>query len=111
MLKALNLHENLHILVVHDKEKGIYLAHCLDMDIVSQGTTSAEAVSSLKELIVTQIEYCLENEMLDTLFRQAPKGYWDMFYRTQAGKMLRRLSLRKSRTIKSLTSHIELAYA
>ncbi len=108
----MNSHKNLHILVVHDKEKNVLLAHCLDMDIVSQGKTQDEAISELKELIYTQIEYCLGNDMLDSLFRPAPKEYWDMYYRSQATQVLNQLSLQKNKhTIKDIVSHLELAYA
>jgi predicted RNase H-like HicB family nuclease len=77
MIKKLNINKNLHILIIEDKDKNIFLAHCLDMDIVSQGKTPKEALSELKELIQLQIEYCLENDMLDNLFRPASKEYWD----------------------------------
>ncbi len=67
--------KNLHILIIEDKGKKCFLAHCLDMDIAAQGRSEKEALSELKELIQTQIEYCLENDMLDSLFRTAPKEY------------------------------------
>lgn len=112
MDKKLDIHKNLHILVVHDKSKNIFIAHCLDMDIASQGKTQQEAVSELKKLIYTQIEYCVENDILDTLFRPAPKEYWDIYYRSQATGILNQLSLQKNKhVIKDIVSHLELAYA
>ena len=113
MLKRPDIRENLHILIIEDKGKKVFLAHCLDMDIAAQGKTDAEALAALKELIATQIEYCLDNDMLDTLFRLAPKGNWDMFYRAHAGRILSKLSLNKNRVIKSLTTagNLELVYA
>lgn len=112
MDKKVNIQKNLHALVIHDKEKKTFLAHCLDMDIVAQAKTQEEAVSELKELISTQIEYCLENDMLDTLFRPAPKEYWDTYHRSQATVVLNQLFLQKNKhAIKDLVSHLELAYA
>lgn len=111
MLKKMGIDKNLHILMVEDKNKHIFLAHCLDMDIVSQGKTQKEAISELIDLIQTQMEYCLENNMLDTIFRPAPKEYWDMYYRSQATKIINQLSLYNKRIIKDLTSHLEFAYA
>lgn len=105
MHKKLDIHKNLHILVVHDKNKNIFIAHCLDMDIASQSKTQQEAVSELKRLIYTQIEYCVENDILDTLFRPAPKEYWDIYYRSQATGILNQLSLQKNKhTIKDVES-------
>src|SRR3990170_4959529 len=111
MFKKLNVDKNLHILIIEDKGKKVFLAHCLDMDIVSQGKTQKEAISELIGLIKTQMEYCLENDMLDTLFRPAPKEYWDMYHRSQAIKILNQLSLRSKDIIKNLTTHLEFAYA
>ena len=111
VIKKLNIDKNLHILIVEDKEKNIFLAHCLDMDVVAQGKTTSEAISELKEAIITQMEHCLENDMLDNLFRPAPKNYWDMFYRSQANRIINQLSLHNKHTIRNITKHLEFAYA
>ena len=110
MIKRLN-NKNLHILIVDDKEKKVFIAHCLDMDIAAQGKTSNEAIAELKELIISQIEYCLDNDMLDSVFRAAPKIYWDMFYRSQAIGIVNQLSLHRKNIIKDLTKNLEFAYA
>ncbi len=111
MIKKLSIDKNLHILLIEDKKKNDFLAHCLDMNIAAHGKTCAEAVSELKELLVVQMEYCLEHDMLDTLFRPAPKTYWDMYYRSQANRVINQLSLRNKHIIKDLTRHLEFAYA
>ncbi len=110
MLKKSDLEKNFHILIIEDKNKNIFLAHCLDMDIVSQGKTKKETITNLVELIQTQMQYCIENDMLDNLFRPAPKEYWDMFYRSQATKIINQLSLHNKQIIKDITSHLEFAY-
>lgn len=107
----MNIHKNLHILVIDDKDKKVFLAHCLDMDIVTQGKTASDSIVELKELVVTQIEYCLENDMLDSLFRPAPKEYWDTYYRSQANRVINQLSLHNKHIIKDLTKNLEFAYA
>lgn len=111
MIKKFNIDKNLHILLIEDKEKKNFLAHCLDMNIAAQGKTVDEAVSELKELIVVQMEYCLENDMLDNLFRPSPKVYWDIYYRSQANRVVNQLSLHNKHIIKDLTRHLEFAYA
>lgn len=107
----MNAQKNLHILIVEDKDKKIFLAHCLDLDIVAQAKTQSEVVSELKELVKTQVEYCLQNDMLNSLFRPAPKAYWDIYYRSQANKVLTQLSLRNKYIINDLTKNLEFAYA
>jgi predicted RNase H-like HicB family nuclease len=107
----MNIDKNLHVLLIEDKDKKLFFAHCLDMNIASQGKTADEAVAELKELIVVQIEYCLEHDMLDTLFRLAPKAYRDMYYRSQANRVVNQLSLHNKHIIKDLTRHLEFAYA
>jgi len=58
------------------------------------------------------MEYCLENDMLEGLFRAAPKEYWDMFYRSQANKIVNELTLHPNkRILKDLTKNLEFAYA
>jgi len=111
VIKKLNIDKNLHILLIEDKEKSGFLAHCLDMNIAARGKSAASAISELKELITVQMEYCLENDMLDTLFRPAPKAYWDMYYRSQANRAINQLSLHNKHIIKDLTRHLEFAYA
>lgn len=111
MIKKVETNNNLHILVVEDKEKKVFLAHCLDMDIAAQGKTEKEAIGELQDLIQTQIEHCLQNDMLDSLFRPAPKEYWDTYHRSQAAKIVNQLSLHDKQVIKNLTSNFEVAYA
>ena len=80
------------------------------MDIAAQGKTAKEAVSELKELMQAQIKYCLENNMLNTLFRSAPKKYWDKFYSSRQKNIIQQLPQNK-RLAKELTSHLEYSYA
>ncbi len=110
MLKKLNGHHNFHILIVLDKRRKAFIAHCLDMDIVAQGKTRVDAIEELKALVETQLEYCLENDMLETVFRPAPKKYWDKFYANQQRDMISQLSSHKI-PIHKLISNLEMSYA
>lgn len=100
---------NLHCLIV--KEGKWIIAHCLDMDIAAQGKTEKEALKNLVELIQVQIEYAIKNDIIDTIFRPAPKEYWDMLYRSVATQVKNRLSLHPRTTLKNIVSSLELAYA
>ena len=110
MIKRRQMKQNLHILISQQKKEKIYIAHCLDMDIAAQGTTEQEAVNELRGLIQTQLEYCLEDNMLNTIFRPAPKAYWDKFYASQQEHLIRNLSRHKT-PIQEITSHLEFSYA
>jgi len=110
MLKKLNGQHNFHILIVSDKRNKTFIAHCLDMDIVAQAKTRNEAIEQLKALVETQLEYCLENDMLETAFRPAPKAYWDKFYANQQKDMISQLSSHKI-PIHKLVSNLEMSYA
>ena len=109
MLKKLNINKQLHILIVQDKEE-VIVAHCLDMDIVAQGRTEKAAVEELKALIQTQLEYCLENDMLETAFRPAPREYWDQFYSGHQRELVSLLGKQKF-PIHKLTSNLEVCHA
>ena len=59
------------------KEEGRYFVHCLELDIVGDGTTVPEAYKHIAELIVEQIEFAEENKT--EILHPAPKEYWDKF--------------------------------
>ena len=108
MKRQLQIHQNLHVLICEDKE-GI-VAHCLEMDICGQGNTKKEAVNDLIGAIRTQIDYCVENDMVDTIFRPAPKEYWDKFYNSQIIG-LKGIAADHKLNVKELVSNLEVAYA
>ncbi|HLD69820.1 MAG TPA: hypothetical protein VJA17_03555 [Candidatus Omnitrophota bacterium] len=110
MLKKLNINKPLHILIVEDKKENVFIAHCLDMDIAAQGKSEKEAVEELKFLIKTQLEYCLENDMLDTAFHSAPKEYWDQFYSGSQKEFVSMIENHKV-PIRELTSRLEVIHA
>ena len=110
MLKKLDIQHNFHILIVSDKRHKAFIANCLDMDIVAQGKTRVEAIEELKALVETQLVYCLENDMLETVFRPAPKEYWDKFYANQQKDMISQLSSHKI-PVHKLVSNVEMSYA
>ncbi|MFH0763356.1 MAG: hypothetical protein V1925_05675 [Candidatus Omnitrophota bacterium] len=79
----------LHLDVYIEKEKDHYIAHCLDLDLVSQGATEEEAKQELVGLINEQIKYAVENNLEELLVHPAPPEYWKRFYRRKAEKLKR----------------------
>jgi hypothetical protein len=62
------------------REGGLWIAHCLELDIVAEGPTPQAALDANLELCVFQIETALENDDLESVFRAAPAKYWTLFY-------------------------------
>ena len=108
VIKKMNIARNFHILILGNSRKKHVLAHCLDMDIAAEGKNESQAMKNLTDLIKVQLEYCLENNMLEGAFRPAPRKYWDKFYQSQQKEFIR--SFRKS-PLKKLKPRYELSYA
>lgn len=65
--------------VVIYKEEDYFVAHCLQMDIVTTGETPEEAQKNMDDLIRVQVSTAFENDNLEHLFRSAPKEIWQRF--------------------------------
>ncbi len=57
-------------------EGGEWVAHCLDLDIVTTGPTPETAMDELAGAVGTQLWYAREHENFEHLFRPAPAGAW-----------------------------------
>ena len=91
--------------VLIKEEDGMYVAHCLELDIVA----TAMEVSNLREdiisLIVAQIDYAFSNSNLDNLFHPAPAEVWRDFFSCKEGmeeKRLLDLSTKKAPSLESV---------
>jgi hypothetical protein len=65
--------------VVFYKEDREWLAHCLEFDLVGDGSTKAEALAALNEAIRIQLEYSFEHQNIDNLFTPADGKFFRMF--------------------------------
>lgn len=61
------------------REAGEWIAHCLDLDIVSTGATRETAVDALAEAIGLQLAYARETDNHEHLFTPAPAEAWQRF--------------------------------
>jgi len=61
------------------REDNLWLAHCLELDIVAEAKTVDNAVSSLVSLCDLQIKVALEEGDLQSIFRPAPAEIWKLF--------------------------------
>lgn len=67
--------------VICKKEDGVWVGHCLEMDIVTTGDSPEEVQSNIRDLVFAQVESAFENDNLENLFFPAPKEVWAEFMR------------------------------
>ncbi len=78
---------NTNILI--KKEDGIFVAHCLEMDIVATGDTADQAQRECISLICAQIEYAFAHDNLDNLLHSAPPSVWSEFFACKEQREMR----------------------
>lgn len=76
--------------VVFYREDDEVVAHCLECDLVGTGSSRAAALRCLEDAISTQVEFAVEQNSLEVLFRQAPP---EVMARYAIGKDLAECSL------------------
>jgi len=72
-----NLRINLSAIVYC--EDGVWLAHCLELDIVAEGSDANDAIHSLVSLCDLQIKVAMEEGDIESVFRPAPPEIWKLF--------------------------------
>ena len=61
-------------------EENLFLAHCLELDIVATGETVERAKKEMIALICAQVDYAFSNDNLENLYKPAPKDVWEEFF-------------------------------
>ena len=62
--------------VVIEKEDTLYIAHCLDFDLVTQAKSFKGAKEMMIDAIYEYLTYAVENNLQEQVFRPAPSEYW-----------------------------------
>jgi hypothetical protein len=70
---------SLSVNILIKEEDGLFVAHCLELDIVAAAKTLDDAQREIISLICAQIDYAFSNDNLDNLFHPAPKEVWKEF--------------------------------
>ena len=65
--------------VVLYREDGDWIAHCLEFDLIGDGTTKEKALASLSEAILLQLEVSIKHNAPENLFRPAEGRFFRMF--------------------------------
>jgi hypothetical protein len=66
--------------VLIKKENGLFIAHCLELDIVSTSTNFNQVKKEIFDLVTAQIDYAFSNDNLNYLYHPAPEKVWAEFY-------------------------------
>ena len=66
--------------VLIKKEDSMFVAHCLELDIVAVHHTVEDVQEEIASLISAQIDYAFSNDNTDNLYHPAPIEIWHEFY-------------------------------
>jgi hypothetical protein len=66
--------------ILMKKEDEMFIAHCMELDIVATGSSVDETTQDMIDLIIAQLKYAFLNDNLDHLYRPAPPEVWREFY-------------------------------
>lgn len=61
------------------KEEDLWVAHCLELDLVTASPSKKEVEKDIIGIVKEQVRYCIANDNMRNLFRDAPKEVWDEF--------------------------------
>ncbi|HEV3006283.1 MAG TPA: hypothetical protein VGX78_17570 [Pirellulales bacterium] len=65
--------------IVLYQENGDWIAHCLELDLVGDGSTREKACASLSASINAQLDFYIRHRESAQLFRPAPAEFFKMF--------------------------------
>jgi hypothetical protein len=75
--------------VITYPEEGVWLAHCLELDIVAEGDTAKKALADLIDLCCLQIKTASDEGDLISIIRPAPPEYWKMYFSARKKKRIK----------------------
>src|SRR5688572_11519392 len=81
---------NVELRAVVYREGAWTIAHCLELDVVAEGSNSQEALRSLLEMCDMQIETADREGDLEAAFRPAPAKFWKLYAQASEAKLPRK---------------------
>lgn len=66
--------------VVFYQEDGDWYGHCLEFDLVESGATLKEARADILDVIRAHVEWAIQHENMEHLYRSAPMEFWTRFF-------------------------------
>jgi len=67
------------IRAVFYREDGRWFAHCLELDLMGDGQSQAEALGHLRDAIASQVSASIENQNAANLFTPAEPRFFEMY--------------------------------
>jgi hypothetical protein len=61
-------------------EDGLWIAHCLELDIVASARTPEQVQEEIVDLISAQVSYAIENNNMENLYHSAPADVWMEYF-------------------------------
>lgn len=77
-IKTSDLSFNTNVLI--KKSDDMFVAHCLELDIVAVADTLDAVRKEIVSLICAQIDYAFSKDNIDNLFHPAPQEVWQEFW-------------------------------
>lgn len=74
---------NIELRGVVYREGQWWISHCLEMDVVAEGDSPFEALSSAVELCGIKIEEAMRDGNLRSIYRAAPPETWELYARAK----------------------------
>jgi hypothetical protein len=71
---------SMDISVLLTNEDGLFIAHCLELDIVSSFDTIEGVKHEILDLVKAQIKYAFRNDNLENLYHPAPLDVWKEYF-------------------------------
>jgi len=62
------------------EDDGMFVAHCLELDIVATAESVEQAQKDIIALICAQVDYAFSNDNLENLYCPAPAEVWQEFW-------------------------------
>lgn len=95
------LHTLLH------REDDIWVAHALDVDVMSQGDTREEALEMVMDAIICKASFSIQRGH-ENYFNRAPKKYFEQWEKAQASQLHRAVSGQEGARLKFEAVFIEM---
>ena len=72
--------ETFNFRVILSNEENMWVATCLELDLVAVAATVEEVMLDISDIIFVQLQYSLENDNLDYLYKPTLLESWKLFF-------------------------------
>ena len=84
--RILSTHKSIKLNVLVYEEDNEWIAHCLQMDIVTTNTTKESVQDDIVDLIRAHLVFAIENNNIGNIFKSAPPEDWEKYFNSRASE-------------------------